>query len=238
MCNTCPGIKSSKREGTLDLSTLFACLGVSVSLYGVVAYLKGIIKDGTQPRMASWIAWCTANIVFTVVAFSEGAWLAVAINGIMSVTNIIIIATSLKKGVKLKPDDWIDWACLLSSIFCVIVTVASPIKELGAITAMLANAIATIPTIRHAWAKPHEESWQFFAANVGAGSLSVLGIVIASGLSFGSIAGPLMGVIGNTSMLLITVGRGWFARVEKEIVEDIQFVEETLAQPLQKGDEA
>jgi hypothetical protein len=117
------------------------------------------------------------------------------------------------------------------------VTVASPVKELGAITAMLANAIATIPTIRHAWAKPHEESWQFFAANVGAGSLSVLGIVIASGLSFGSIAGPLMGVIGNTSMLLITVGRGWFGRLEKEIVEDIQLVEETLAQPLQKGDE-
>lgn len=222
----------------MDLSTLFACLGVSVSLYGVVAYLKGIIKDGTQPRMASWLAWCTANIVFTAVAFGEGAWLAVAINGIMSVTNVIIIVTSLKKGVKLKPGDWIDWACLLSSVFCVIVTVASPVKELGAITAMLANAIATIPTIRHAWAKPHEESWQFFAANVGAGSLSVLGIVIASGLSFGSIAGPLMGVIGNTSMLLITVGRGWFGRLEKEIVEDIHLVEETLVQPLQKGDEA
>jgi hypothetical protein len=177
-------------------------------------------------------------MVFTAVAFSAGALLAVAIIGIMSVTNLIIIVTSLKKGVKLKPDDWIDWACLLSSIFCVIVTVLSPVKELGAITAMLANAIATIPTIRHAWAKPHEESWQFFAANVGAGSLSVLGIVIASGLSFGSIAGPLMGVIGNTSMLLITVGRGWFAKIEKEIVEDIQLVEETLATPLQKGDEA
>lgn len=188
--------------------------------------------------MASWIAWCTANIVFTVVAFSEGAWLAVAINGIMSVTNVIIIATSLKKGVKLRPDDWIDWACLLSSIFCVIVTVMSPVKELGAIAAMLANAIATIPTLRHAWAKPHEESWQFFAANVGAGSLSVLGIVIASGLSFGSIAGPLMGVIGNTSMLLIAVGRGWFAKLEKEVVEDLQLVEDSLVQPLQKENEA
>lgn len=223
----------------MELSTLFACLGVSVTLYGVFAYLKGIIKDGTQPRMASWIAWCTANTVFTIVAFGEGAWLAVGINGISSVTNAIIIGTSLKKGVKLKPDDWIDWACLTSSIFCVIVTVISPVKELGAITAMLANAIATIPTLRHAWSKPHEETWQFFAANVGAGSISVLGVVMATGLTFGSIAGPLMVFIGNSSMLIITlVRRGWVGKFEQEIAHDIQIVEETLAKPSTKGEEA
>jgi hypothetical protein len=199
----------------VSLSTLLACLGVSVSLYGVFAYLKGIIKDGTRPRMASWVAWCTANTIFTIVAFSEGAWLAVWINGIMSVTNVIIIAVSLKKGVKLRPGDWIDWACLISSVSCVIATAGSPIKEFGIIAAMLANAIATIPTVRHAWTKPREETWQLFAANVGASSLNITGIVIASGLSFGSIVGPLMVVIGNASMLLIGVGRRWYARTDE-----------------------
>lgn len=221
----------------MSLSLLLAFMGVSVSLYGVFTYLRGIIRDGTQPRMASWVAWCTANTVFTIVALGEGAWLAVAINGISSITNVIIIATSLRNGVKLRPGDWIDWACLVSSVLCVAVTVVSPAKELGAITAMMANAIATIPTIRHAWSKPHEETWQFFAANVGAGSLSVAGVVMASGLSFGSIAGPLMVVIGNTGMLFITVGRSWFAKVEQEIVSDIQSVEKTLVPPLQEGDE-
>lgn len=221
----------------MELSTLFACLGVSVTLYGVFAYLKGIIKGSTQPRMASWVAWCTANTVFTIVAFGEGAWLAVGINGISSITNTVIIAMSLKKGVKLRPDDWIDWACLTSSIFCVIVTVISPAKELGAITAMLANAIATIPTLRHAWNKPHEESWQFFAANVGAGSISVLGVIMATGLTFGSIAGPLMVFIGNSSMLVITVvRRGWIGKIEQEIVHDIQVVEEVLVKPSVKGE--
>lgn len=220
----------------MSFSLLLACLGVSVSLYGVFTYLRGIIKDGTQPRMASWVAWCTANTVFTIVALGENAWLAVAINGISSVTNVIIIAVSLKQGVKLRPGDWIDWACLTSSILCVVVTVISPAKELGAITAMMANAIATIPTIRHAWSKPHEETWQFFAANVGAGSLSVLGVVMASGLSFGSIAGPLMVVVGNTSMLFITVGRSWFSKVESELISDIQSIEKSLT-PVREGDE-
>jgi hypothetical protein len=221
----------------LSLSLLLACLGVSVSLYGVFTYLRGIIKDGTQPRMASWLAWFTANTVFTFVAFGQDAYLAAAINGISSVTNAIIIGLSLKKKVKLRPGDWIDWACLISSVFCVVITVMSPVKELGVLTAMLANLIATIPTIRHAWSKPHEETWQFFAANVGAGSLSVLGVIMQSGLSFGSIAGPLMVVIGNTSMLLITVGRGWFTKVEHEILSDIQSVEKTFTPPIHKGEE-
>lgn len=219
----------------MSFSLLLACLGVSVSLYGVLTYLRGIIKDGTQPRMASWIAWFTANTVFTVVAFGEEAYLAAAINGISSVTNAIIIGVSLKKRVKLRPGDWIDWACLISSVFCVVITVVSPAKEFGAITAMLANAIATIPTIRHAWSKPHEETWQFFAANIGAGSLSVFGVIIASGASFGSIAGPLMVVIGNTSMLFIAVGRGWLIKVETEIINDVKAVEEALV-PIREGE--
>jgi len=193
---------------------LLAGFGVSVSLYGVLAYLNGIRKGETRPRMASWIAWFTANAIFTIVAINEGAWLAVGINGIMVGTNVAVIVVSLKKGVKLRPGDWIDWACLISSIGCVIVTAVSPAKEFGIIAAMLANAIATIPTVRHAWTKPREEAWQLFAANIGASILSITGIVMASGLSFGSIVGPLMVVIGNASMLLITVVRRWYTRTD------------------------
>lgn len=190
------------------VSALLVLLGIGATLYGVGAYIKGIILEGTRPRMASWIAWCTANTVFTFAAISEGAEWAARLNGFSAATNLIIIGIGLgKAGSKLWPKDWIDWACLVSSIICVVVTVASPVKELGVITAMLANVIATIPTLRHAWSKPHEETWQFFAANVGAGSLSVIGVVMANGLSIGTIAGPLMITLGNASMLLITFCR-------------------------------
>ncbi len=200
--------------------------------------MKGILKDGTQPRMASWAAWLTANTVFAVVAFHEGAYLAAGINAISAMTNAMVIILSLKQRVSMRPGDAIDWSCLIASVLCVVVTVAVPQnKTLGALFAVMANIVATIPTLRHAWTKPHEETWQMFAANVFAGSSSMIGIIIASGFDFTSVAGPLMMIIGNTSMVMITVGRTWATRVEEEVVSDIQTAEEVLTGRLAEGDE-
>lgn len=222
----------------MNVSIILACLGVGISLYGIVSYMKGILRDGTQPRMASWAAWLTANTVFAVVAFHEGAYLAAGINAISAATNAAVIILSIKQRVSARPDDAIDWSCLIASVLCVVVTVAMPQnKTLGALFAVMANIVATIPTLRHAWTKPHEETWQMFAANVFAGSSSMIGIIIASGFDFTSVAGPLMMIIGNTSMVMITVGRGWAMRVEEEVVADIKTAEEVLAGRLAEGDE-
>jgi hypothetical protein len=221
----------------LNVSIILACLGVGISLYGIASYMKGILKDGTQPRMASWAAWLTANTVFAVVAFHEGAYLAAGINAISAMTNAMVIILSLKQRVSMRPGDAIDWSCLIASVLCVVVTVAVPQnKTLGALFAVMANIVATIPTLRHAWTKPHEETWQMFAANVFAGSSSMIGIIIASGFDFTSVAGPLMMIIGNTSMVMITVGRTWATRVEEEVVSDIQTAEEVLTGRLAEGD--
>ncbi|HSW91495.1 MAG TPA: hypothetical protein VLG09_02525 [Candidatus Saccharimonadales bacterium] len=222
----------------MNVSIILACLGVGISLYGITSYMKGILKDGTQPRMASWAAWLTANTVFAVVAFHEGAYLAAGINAISAMTNAMVIILSLKQRVSMRPGDAIDWSCLIASVLCVVVTVAVPQnKTLGALFAVMANIVATIPTLRHAWTKPHEETWQMFAANVFAGSSSMIGIIIASGFDFTSVAGPLMMIIGNTSMVMITVGRTWATRVEEEVVSDIQTAEEVLTGRLAEGDE-
>jgi hypothetical protein len=222
----------------LNVSIILACLGVGISLYGIASYIKGILKDGTQPRMASWAAWLTANTVFTVVAFHEGAYLAAGINAISALTNAIVIILSIKQKVSARPGDVIDWSCLIASVLCVVVTVTMPQnKTLGALFAVMANIVATIPTLRHAWTKPHEETWQMFAANVFAGGSSMMSIIIASGFDFTSVAGPLMMTIGNMSMVMITVGRGWATRLEEEVVADIRTAEEVLAGRLGEGDE-
>lgn len=221
-----------KGEGILDLSIALACVGAGISLYGIFHYLNGILRHGTQPRMASWIAWLTANTVFAAVALGEGAQLAAAINAIAALSNALVIVASLSRGVGARPTDMIDWSCLVMSLVCIAICVIFPEnKIMGALLAMTANVVATIPTLRHAWHKPKEETWQLFAANACAGGLSVGGIVLVGGFEFITAAGPLMTVIGNLSLVLITAGRGWLLRTEKELVEDIQLAEEILTSP-------
>ncbi|MEU1963158.1 hypothetical protein [Nocardia sp. NPDC019304] len=190
-----------------NVSTSSACLGVGISLFGVVAYLAGILEGNTRPRIASWAAWCTANTVFAVVAYLDGGYLAAAINAAAAAMNAAVIAVGLTRGSGLRPEDNIDWACLVSSIACVLVTVGVSEKAFGALFAICANLIATIPTLRHVWSEPREETWQTFAANALANSLGLLGVLMVSGFEFASIAGPMISTAGNAVLVALAVGR-------------------------------
>jgi hypothetical protein len=215
----------------LNFSIFLACLGAGISLYGISQYLQGILHHGTQPRMASWVAWLTANVIFAITALHMGAYLAATIDGIAALTNAAVIAVSVRQRVDVKPGDITDWSCLMLSIICIVViTIIPQEKTMIAALAMVANLTATIPTFRHAWTRPKEETWQLFAANGFAGGLGFIGVLLASGFSIVSLAGPLMAMAGNLGLVAITVGRGWVTRIEEEFVEDVHTAERMLVQ--------
>ena len=200
---------------------MLACLGAGISFFGVFQYFKGVLFNGTKPRMASWVAWFTANMVFSIVALQEGALLAVGINIAAALGNALIIGASMRRGVALKPSDSTDWWCLGASLVCVVVVVLLPdSRALTAVFAIAANVIATIPTLRHAWTLPHEETWQLFAAN-GLASLSgYVGVVLVSGLDIAVTAGPLVAIMGNVALASITIGRQY--RVASIVTMEIE----------------
>lgn len=206
---------------------MLACVGAGISLYGAVQYFLGILGGDTRPRLASWIAWLSANSVFTAVAFLEHAYLAAIINGLAAAANAAILVISIARRQGEKPTGRTDWSCLVAASACLLMQVLFPKAQLlGAILAMAANATASWPTIVHAWHRPKEESWQFFTANIAAGGLSSAGIALTSGFGLVALAGPLMTMIGNIIMTSITVGRGWVMRAEEEVIEEIRKVEE------------
>ncbi|HJP81114.1 MAG TPA: hypothetical protein VJ841_01810 [Candidatus Saccharimonadales bacterium] len=215
----------------MDASVVLACIGAGISLYGIAQYINGILKHGTKPRMASWAAWLTANTVFTIVAIQEHAWLAVAINGTAVLTNTLVVLASVKKRVSLRPTDAVDWACLIVSVLSVALVLIMPENKIAvALLAMGANLVATTPTFRHAWQRPREETWQLFGANVVANGLGVASVVMVSGVELAAIAGPLVATLGNTALVSITLGRGWFTAAEHEIEREVQALEELVTE--------
>jgi hypothetical protein len=216
----------------VGISFVLACVGAGISLYGALQYFLGILRGDTRPRLASWIAWLSANSVFTAVAFFEHAYLAAIINGLAAAANAAILIVSLARRQGQRPTGMTDWSCLTAASACLLMQVAFPKYQLlGAILAMVANATATWPTIVHAWHRPKEESWQFFMANIAAGGLSSAGIALTSGFGLVALAGPMMTVIGNVVMTSITVGRSWVMRAEEEVIEEIHKVEDLFERP-------
>jgi hypothetical protein len=191
-------------------------------LYGAGRYFYGILQGGTRPRTASWIAWLTANVVFTAIAFVEHAYLAAFINGLAAAANAAILVVSAVKRQGTRPQGATDWSCLIAATTCLAILILFPEdKLLGALLAMIANAAATWPTVVHAWHRPREETWQLFAANATAGGLSFIGIALETGLTLVTLAGPLMTIVGSSTLVLITFGRGFVTRAKEEIMEEL-----------------
>jgi hypothetical protein len=215
------------------LSVMLACVGAGISLFGVSQYFRSILHGDTRPRMASWIAWLSANAVFCVIALLGHTYLAVAINGVSALANLAIIVVSMAQRQGQKPSGITDWSCLASALVCLLVLAIFPDnKALGASLAMAANVIATWPTIVHAWHRPREEAWQLFAANAAANGLAFMGVATTNGLKLSAVAGPMMAVLGNVSLTMITAGRSWLTNAEELVEAEIHKVEEEISEKL------
>lgn len=228
---------------------MLAWIGASISLWGTLKYMLSIGRGGTQPRLASWIAWGTANGVLMYVALLNDLYTAALFNGIAAIGNIAVLTISAVRRAGQRPAGATDWTCLAVSGVCLATILCFPrMATMDAILAMCANVIATWPTIQHAWRRPQEEAWQLFAANGGANALGLAGVFASAGAGLSNIAGPLISMIGNVSLVLITVGRSWVSRtvhtvedvVEEaveEVAEDVELVREVFVEPLATADE-
>ena len=209
---------------------IIAWVGAAISWWGVTRYLIEIKRGNTQPRLASWIAWATANGVFTILAITSDNWLAAMVNGLGMLANLCVLTLCMVKRAGERPSGMTDWVCLAITAACLAWIIAFPHAVLwAALLAMTANIAATWPTIRHAWARPKEEAWQLFAANAGANGLGLVGVIAAGGMELSNIAGPLIATIGNVTLVTITLGRGVLTSVVKVAEEEIAEVETVLA---------
>jgi hypothetical protein len=215
----------------MHILDLLAWIGAAISWWGTARYIASIRRGETQPRLASWIAWATANSVLMTVAILHGAIIAAIFNGLAALGNIAVLVLCGIKRAGERPQGSTDWACLIASGACLLTILIFPHMMLAdAVLAMCANVIATWPTIQHAWQKPREEAWQLFAANGGANLLGLVSVFASAGAGLANIAGPLISMVGNAGLVAITVGRNWLTRTVDEVEEAVEAAEETVGE--------
>lgn len=209
---------------------LLAWIGAAISWWGTARYLVSIHRGGTQPRIASWIAWATANGVLMTVAILHGAVIAAVFNGLAALGNVSVLILCSVRRAGQRPQGNTDWTCLAISGVCLLAILVFPHQMFAdALLAMCANVIATWPTMQHAWQRPSEEAWQLFAANGGANLLGLAAVFASAGASLSNIAGPLISMVGNGGLVAITLGRSRMTAIADALEQEVLEVEETLS---------
>ena len=134
------------------LGILAACIGV-VSL---APYIRDMFKATTKPHPLTWFVWALINIIafFAQVAAGggPGAW----VSGVVALECFAVALLSLSRGEK--RITVLDWWCFAGALAGVIFWQLTNSPLVAVIFVTLTDALASVPTFRKSYLRPHEET--------------------------------------------------------------------------------
>lgn len=135
----------------------------------------------------------------TAAALNDHAIHTAILSGAIVLTDLVIIIMGLKRGVKKYTK--FDITCQVIAIIGLVLWLVTGNALLAVVFSISVVLIAALPTWRHAYLMPSEETWQGFAMAVVASVLTILSI---TNYSFIALAFPIVTVF-NCSVIVIVI---------------------------------
>lgn len=169
---------------------------------GYVPYITDIIKNKTHPNLVTWFTWTLVAVINTTAAISAHAIHTAIFSGITTIGNGLIVVASLKRGVK--KYTLFDFVCQALALVGVVLWRFTSNPSLAVVFCVLVIVIAALPTWRHAYTKPFEETWTGFVIGTSSGVVTILSL---SNFTFVAVAFPLTAATNSAIMVGIILSR-------------------------------
>lgn len=141
-------------------------LSVLITVASVIPYIRDILKGTTRPNIASWITWTLLTLVATIAEFAAGEYVTAIFTSAAVVETLLVVLLGMKYGYAKysKFDAICQMGALSGFVFWLLFN--SPAAAVIAVVTI--DLIGALPTVRHSWLKPDEETWLTFAmAGIG-----------------------------------------------------------------------
>jgi hypothetical protein len=184
------------------MKTALLVASVVITLLASATYVRDILKGTTKPNLVSWLTWTLLTGVATIAEFAAGEW----VTGIFTLSAVIetavIVVLGLKYGyAKYSP---FDIFCQIGALVGFILWWLFNSPTVAIVSAVFIDLIGALPTIRHSWIAPYEETWAEYAlASVG----GILAIGALSFYNLAALAYPIYIVIINIVFTTVILGR-------------------------------
>lgn len=139
-----------------EARAVLVALGAVLVLSSAVPYMLSIAGGRTRPRLFSWVIWTLLGIIATTAAYTGGELPSAALTAAATVETGSIVALGWKYGNR--DFERLDAFCLAGVLGGLALWAAFHSPLLGLTAALAIDVLAAIPTVRHAWRKPHEEA--------------------------------------------------------------------------------
>jgi hypothetical protein len=142
-------------------------LSALVTIAAVVPYIRDILKGKTKPNIVSWITWTLLTGLATAALISAHEYRAAFFTGSAMVETAAVVILGLRYGyVKYTRFDVI---CQIAAVVGLILWQIFSTPLIAVFAAVTIDLIGALPTFKHSWQKPLEETWVTYAwSGVGA----------------------------------------------------------------------
>lgn len=128
----------------------------------------------TRPNVVTWFTWSLLNGINMAVAFSEGAWQTGLYSMAGFIATALIVVVGLRHGVRKYTR--FDVTCQIIALLGIPLWLMTGRPELAVLILLGVDLAGGLPTLRHAWKAPQEETWQTFATSAIGGLLILISL--------------------------------------------------------------
>jgi hypothetical protein len=149
-------------------------ISVILTVVSVIPYSRDILQGKTRPNIVSWITWFLLGLVATVAAVAAGEYKAAIFSSAAVMETSLIVVLGLRYGyVKYAR---FDVVCQVGVLVGLGLWWIFNSPALAVIAVVTIDLIGALPTVRHSWMRPYEETWISYAVCSFAAILALLAL--------------------------------------------------------------
>lgn len=166
-----------------------------LTIIAVIPYLIEVVRGTTRPRVVSWFTWSVLTGIACVASFVDGQIPSAVLMLMATIETAMVVVLGFKHGDRKL--EKLDIYCLAGAVVGLVLWLVFNSPAIAIIAAITIDLIGSIPTVKHSWQQPHEETWITFALSGLAGGLTLLAV---GGWQITAVAYPLY-IFGINALL-------------------------------------
>jgi hypothetical protein len=132
-----------------------------------VPYLIDVVRKKTKPRIVSWLNWTLLTGIATAAAIADGQVASAVLTGAATVETGLVVILGLHYGNR--KFERFDILCQIGAIVGLILWLVFNNPTIAIVATVAIDFLALLPTLKHSWTHPEEETIITFAlAGLGA----------------------------------------------------------------------
>ena len=151
-----------------------AFIGAFIVLFCTLPYIIDVVKKKTKPNIVTWIIWSVLIGIGAAALYASNEFNAALLLTGDFIATFAVVIVGLKYGTaKL---DRFDFVCLIGAVVGLILWLVFNSPLIAIIATIVIDFIGTVPTVRHSYHNPEEETWITFALGVIATIFTLLSL--------------------------------------------------------------